>query len=450
MPASSTPAVASTQKYLNILAIRDGMVILRDGGIRTILEVGSLNFALKSEDEQNGMLYQYQQFLNSLKFPIQIVMQSRRLDLYTYLKMLKELLEKQTNDLIRIQTEEYINYIERLLTKANIMDKKFYVVIPFFPGGVEKATMVDRVLGAGSKSGEVHFTKEQFAEYKKQLDERVNVISGGLGSMGLRVSPLDTQQIIELLYVIYNPAEAMSERMTEVSNLESEVIKTDMPVMMASADAAMPAEGAGDGMATSQAEVKQEEPLVLENSKMTNADDGTEPVAQTNSVPTQEGMTSETATAIPVQNTPANEVIDQMAVPSQINVTPAAVDQQNAAPMDSAINIAPAVDQQNAAAQANTTPPQDYFVVQDVIPQQPINGANQSIAQASQPNTGQVAVGQEVYAIPQAVQGILNETSAPVQTAQPDIYAANMTQAVPDQAAFETNQDNFTNPPTNS
>lgn len=227
--------MASTQKYLNILAIRDGMVVLQDGGIRTILEVGSLNFALKSEEEQGGMLFSYQQFLNSLKFPIQIVMQSRRLDLYGYLKMLRELLEKQTNDLIRIQNEEYINFIERLLTKANIMDKKFYVVVPYFPSGIEKSSMIDKVLGgAANKGGGVHYTKDQFQEFKTQLSERVNVISGGLGSMGLKVHPLETQQIIELLYGMYNPAEAISERMTDVTNLGSDVVSTDMPVQMAS------------------------------------------------------------------------------------------------------------------------------------------------------------------------------------------------------------------------
>lgn len=228
--------IASTQKYLNILAIRDGMVVLHDGGIRIILEVGSLNFALKSEDEQNGIVYSYQQFLNSLKYPIQVVMQSRRLDLYGYLKMLRELLEKQTNDLIRIQTEEYINFIEKLLTKANIMDKTFYVVVSYFPSGIEKMTMLDKVLGGGGKSGEVHYTKDQFEEFKTELQERVNVISAGLGSMGLRVQPLNTQEIIELLYGIYNPAEAISERMTEVSNLESDIVKTDMPVQVIGED----------------------------------------------------------------------------------------------------------------------------------------------------------------------------------------------------------------------
>ncbi len=226
MPKPTQTQVNSTQKYLNIAAIRDGLLALKDGNLRVIMEVSSLNFDLKSEDEQNGVIGQYQNFLNSLKFPIQIIVQSRKLDLFNYLKFLRQTLEKQTNDLIRIQTEDYITFIERLLTKANIMDKKFYVVVPFFPTGVEKVTFIDKILGS-NKTGEIHYTEKQFAEYKEKLMERANVVIGGLGSLGLRVKILGTQEIIEMMYAVYNPDEAMNQRMVQVEELGAAVIRKD-------------------------------------------------------------------------------------------------------------------------------------------------------------------------------------------------------------------------------
>ncbi len=216
----------STQKNLNLLAIRNGLVILKDGGIRMILKVGSVNFALKSEEEQNGLIQQYQGFLNALKFPIQIVMQSRRLDLYTYLNFLRRTLSTQTEDMLKAQTEDYINYIERLIARANIMDKRFYVAIPLFPSGVVRAGMLDKILGA-AKTGEVHYTNDQFKHFQQQLQERANVIISGLGSMGLQTTILNSQEIIELLYTIYNPEEASSERLAQINTLEAPVIQTE-------------------------------------------------------------------------------------------------------------------------------------------------------------------------------------------------------------------------------
>lgn len=214
--------IQSTQKYLDILVIKEGIIILKDGGLRSILKVSSLNFALKSEEEQSGLINQYQGFLNALKFDIQIVMQSRRLDLYNYMRYLKEVAQQQTNEMVKIQTEDYINYIERLLTKANIMDKRFYVVIPFFPTGVQQKGWIDKILG-GSKTT-IQFSAEQFKSHKEQLLERANIVTQGLGGMGLKVTPLATQEIIELLYGIYNPEEAMSERLVEAGGLSAPVI----------------------------------------------------------------------------------------------------------------------------------------------------------------------------------------------------------------------------------
>ncbi|MDO8513636.1 MAG: hypothetical protein Q7S37_03985 [bacterium] len=337
--AGKAAQIASTQKYLNVLAIRDGMVILNDGGIRTILEVGSLNFALKSEEEQNGMLSQYQQFLNSLKFPLQIVMQSKRLDLFSYLKMLKGLLEKQTNDLIRIQTEEYTTYVERLLTRANIMDKKFYVVVPYFPGGIEKNSMIEKVLGSKSKTGEIHFTKEKFAEYKDKLNERVNIVSGGLGSMGLRVTPLGTQQIIELLYSIYNPAEALSERMTEVGNLESLIVQSDLPTTsLGNAGAAENASAVGraseSGSVNPEQALQADSPAVTQESTATL--DQTAPIQVVDSViPAQLNVVNQ----LPITPVPVGQEIYAIPLQESDLASIVATDNTNNEPPAASVSI---------------------------------------------------------------------------------------------------------------
>jgi hypothetical protein len=218
--------IPSTQKYLNILTVRDGLAVMKDGGLRLVLKVSSINFALKSEEEQNALIGQYQGFLNGLKFQMQVVMQSRRIDLYNYLRYLREEMQKQTNDMIRLHMEDYIGYIERLIAKANIMDKKFFVVVPYFPSGIQKTTIIDKILGA-AKSGEIHYTTEQFKKYQQELKERADLIIGGLGALGLRVETLNTQEVVELLYSIYNPEEALNERMTQVNDLGATVISSD-------------------------------------------------------------------------------------------------------------------------------------------------------------------------------------------------------------------------------
>lgn len=223
MPPKKAP-LQSTQKYLNILAIREGVVVLRDGGLRLILRAGSINFALKSEEEQNGLIDRYQGFLNALKFPIQILIQSRRLDLYNYLNFLKAALEKQTNDIIRMQTEDYIAYIERLITKANIMDKKFYIVIPLFPTGIQRPGLLDRLLGS-AKTNDVHYTTQQFKDFHRQLTEKASVITSELASMGISAEILNTQEIVETFYGVYNPEEALNERLLQINELQVPIVR---------------------------------------------------------------------------------------------------------------------------------------------------------------------------------------------------------------------------------
>jgi type IV secretory pathway VirB4 component len=191
---------ATTQQFLEIEDIREGVLILKDKSLRGILLVSSLNFALKSEEEQNAIIYQFQNFLNSLDFPIQIYIQSRRLNITGYIEKLKELEKQQKNDLLKIQTREYIQFIENLLAQGSIMSKNFYVIVPFFPFGLP---------GVGRKKEKTSvLSDEEFERAKTQLWQRMEFVAHGLRGCGLFCAPLSTQEIIELFWSIYHPKEA--------------------------------------------------------------------------------------------------------------------------------------------------------------------------------------------------------------------------------------------------
>lgn len=221
---NNKPQVASTQEILRFAEIRDGIIITKTGELRQILMVSSINFALKSEQEQTAIIFAYQNFLNSLDFPIQILMQSKKLDLYGYLKKLKDVAASQTNEPLRVQTVDYVDFIERLINIANIMDKKFYCVVSFVP--VPK--MGTPTLPKKKQTAGPLLTFSQYQEYKKELDHRTQVISAGLNSVGLRSAPLETQQIIELFYSIYNPEEAAKQKLIQFENLNSQVVESEI------------------------------------------------------------------------------------------------------------------------------------------------------------------------------------------------------------------------------
>ncbi len=213
---------ASTQKHLLVSQIRDSMVVMRDGTLRTVLVVSSVNFALKSQQEQDALIYQFQNFLNSLEHPLQIMVQSRQLDLNTYLNSLTEMAQDQNNELLRFQMVDYIDFVTRLITLANIMDKRFFVVVPHDTVVIGKGLFSSLL---GGRKTTPKFTLEQFARFKEEMTERVNVIVSGLGSMGLRAVQLNTQELVELYYSIYNPEEATTERLVDVEDLRSGIIQ---------------------------------------------------------------------------------------------------------------------------------------------------------------------------------------------------------------------------------
>ena len=214
---------ASTQEILRFAEIRDGVVITQKGELRAILMVSSINFALKSEQEQTAIIFAYQNFLNSLDFPIQILVQSKKLDLFNYIAKLKAVGAKQTNEPLRLQTVDYTDFIERLINIANIMDKKFYCVVSY----ASPPQIGNQGANKNSKGGPL-MTFTQFQSYKQELDHRIQVTSAGLSSVGLRSAALETQQIIELLYGLYNPEEASKQKIAHFENLTSQIVESEI------------------------------------------------------------------------------------------------------------------------------------------------------------------------------------------------------------------------------
>lgn len=219
--------IVSTQEFLAFGEIHEGIVITKTGELRVVLMASSINFSLKSEQEQTAIIYAYQSFLNSLTFPIQIMMQSRQLDLSKYLAKLKESSAKQANELLKNQMEDYRNYVEKLIKVANIMDKKFYIVIPYMPP-TTTAMVKPGLFNKQKDNSSVKITPEQFSGYKQELSQRVQVIQSGLGSIGVRTAQLNTQQIVELLYGIYNPEEAAKEKLINFNHLNSDVVESEI------------------------------------------------------------------------------------------------------------------------------------------------------------------------------------------------------------------------------
>lgn len=203
-----------SQEFVPIKEIRDGIIILKDGGYRAILIASSINLSLKSADEQTAVIRQFQTFLNSLDFSIEIVVQSRRLDIRPYLLTLEERMKEQTEQLLKIQTKEYIEFIRTFTDEVNIMTKSFFIVIPYSTNAIKQSGgFIDRITGSSpSTSGQKELTKKEidvseFEERRSQLDQRVSVIVGGLSGLGIRTSQLKTEEVVELFYKTFNPGD---------------------------------------------------------------------------------------------------------------------------------------------------------------------------------------------------------------------------------------------------
>jgi hypothetical protein len=197
----------ATQEFVPIEEIRDGILLMKDGGMRATLIASSLNFSLKSEDEKTAILLQFQDFLNSLDFSIQIFIQSRKLDIRPYLALLENQKKNQTNSLMKIQIQEYIEFIRSFTEQTNIMKKGFYVVIPYTPSIAKQQGGILKTLLPKKKEVQADTKLNDFEENRTQLEQRVSVVEQGLVRCGIRVVRLGTEEVVELFYKIFNPGD---------------------------------------------------------------------------------------------------------------------------------------------------------------------------------------------------------------------------------------------------
>lgn len=234
-PVTVKPVVKSnpnsTQNTLQIAEIRDGIVIMNDGSFRSVVMVKSINFDLMSPQEQESVEYAYQGFLNSLYFPIQIFLRSQRVDLLPYIERLNKIRSEHDNMLLAMLMEDYISFIDQLSQQTNIMDKRFYIAIPYFPHvAVQKAITQSKNFFSGlialfdTKDKHVVINEDDLAKAKTELKNRVQSVMSGLLQCGIQGLPLDTQELIELYYDTYNPDTATRQQLKDFSGLSADVV----------------------------------------------------------------------------------------------------------------------------------------------------------------------------------------------------------------------------------
>lgn len=198
---------AATQDFVTIRDIKDNVIIQKDGQMRMVLLASSINFALKSVDEQRAILLQFQNFLNTLDFDLQIYIQSRRLNIEPYLELLQSLDKKQDNDLMRIQIREYIEFIRTFTKDIDVMSKNFFVVIPYSPQKVDFSRGITDLFSP-KKNTQKTPNQNQFEEHRIQLEQRVGLVTAGLARVGVRTITLGKDDLVELYYHLYNPGDS--------------------------------------------------------------------------------------------------------------------------------------------------------------------------------------------------------------------------------------------------
>ena len=229
-PRPSNPN--STQNSLQIAEIRDGIVIMNDGSFRAVVMCKAINFDLMSPQEREAVEYSYQGFLNSLYYPVQIFIRSQKVDLRPYIEKLDKIRGEHENMLLALLMEDYINFMEDLATQTNVMDKKFYVIVPLFPT-VEMSKVVGKAANAskgflanalGSKEQKVVINEADLERAKTELRNRVQATIAGLQQAGIQSLPLDTQELIELYYDAYNPDTATRQQLKNFDDLQAPVV----------------------------------------------------------------------------------------------------------------------------------------------------------------------------------------------------------------------------------
>lgn len=229
----------STQNTLQIAEIRDGIVIMNDGSFRAVVACQSINFDLMSPEEREAVEYSYQGFLNSLYFPVQIFVRSQKVDIRPYIEKLDKIRSEHDNMLLALLMEDYIGFMSSLAQETNIMDKKFYVIIPYFKS-VDGQQLVEQSKGffqnfVGKKEEKVVINEQDLEKGKSELRNRIQAIMAGLQQCGVQSVPLDTQELIELYYDAYNPDTATRQQITRFDGM----LNTDI-IEKGQGDAAQP------------------------------------------------------------------------------------------------------------------------------------------------------------------------------------------------------------------
>jgi hypothetical protein len=207
----------ATQEFVPIKEVRDGIIVLKDGGLRAIVLANSINLSLKSDDEQRATILQFQNFLNTLDFSVQISVQSRKLDIRPYLLLLENRMKVQSEPLLKLQTKEYIEFIRSFTESVSIMTKNFFVVVPYTHVNLgPKSGMFTNLFSRKNKKEEETKNELDFEEKRSQLEERVSVIQQGLSRCGIKTAQLGTEEVVEVFYKVFNPGEL--EGKIEVEN----------------------------------------------------------------------------------------------------------------------------------------------------------------------------------------------------------------------------------------
>ncbi len=214
------PVKPTTQSMLPIAEIREDTVVLRDGTLRAVLAVSSINFGLKSEEEQEAIISAYRQFINILDFPLQIVIQSRKLNISDYLERLLAAEQTQTNELLRQQIRDYRSFVGELVDLGAIMSKRFFVVVPYNAVTDKRKSFWTRLSDVVQPGRFIRMKDDRFRANKTEMDLRVGHVESALGSAGLKTARLDTQGLIELYYTVYNPETAEAEPLVPTEKLQ--------------------------------------------------------------------------------------------------------------------------------------------------------------------------------------------------------------------------------------
>ncbi len=201
----------ASQDFVPIKEIHDGIIVLKDGGLRAVLMASSVNLSLKSEDEQTAIIMQFQNFLNTLDFSLQICVQSRKFDITSYISLIEEALKNQTEPLLKIQTQEYIKFIKEFTESTNIMTKHFFLIVPLNPTRISvSGGFIDKILPTTKTAKVLKEQEKEFSEDRSQLEQRVELVSQGLSRIGIRTVQLKTEAQVELFYRVFNPGDAES------------------------------------------------------------------------------------------------------------------------------------------------------------------------------------------------------------------------------------------------